>query len=357
MIQAMQEEFREGWLNRFGLPPDKWKAAAREHLNRMPLFLPVTDAFALIASLFTQVPRVLARRKDTETRQIAEAFGWCCFGFWQARSAFPAFAESYANFLKRELFQRRRSAHGLLLARMVVEFNSRDGQCGFNRLKLADAAAVRDSERLISEGDYQVYLNARVKYEEYAFYLSQSKDFRDEWRAIKAAFPKETQQEAIIRRSFIPERNWVRGKGAQFGTRQQRFHAVFDLFCWKYFLWGMHGDEPLLMKPSVVFTPLGTQILIPGYLSLDAKRDLDFKRINTLRKARGLPRQGEDYLISRKGQLDLRTRAREANAEAREQGLKGDKRYAFICARLSFPGDGDYRKIRKLLEKKGTDRP
>ena len=59
----------------------------------------------------------------------------------------------------------------------------------------------------------------------------------------------------------------------------------------------MHGDEPLLMKPSVVFTPLGTQIFIPGYLSLDAKRDLDFKRINTLHKARGLPRQGEDYLI------------------------------------------------------------
>ncbi len=119
----------------------------------------------------------------------------------------------------------------------------------------------------------------------------------------------------------------------------------------------MRGDEPLLMKPSVVFTPLGTQIFIPGYLSLDAKRDLDFKRINTLHKARGLPRQGEDYLTSRKGQLYLKTRAREANAEAKAQGLKGDRRYGFICARLSFPDHGDYRKIRKLLEKKGTDTP
>src|SRR6266536_430665 len=59
-----------------------------------------------------------------------------------------------------------RSAHGFLVASMIVELNSWNGQCGFNRLKLADAAVVRDSERLISEGDYQFYLNARMKYEE-----------------------------------------------------------------------------------------------------------------------------------------------------------------------------------------------
>ena len=50
---------------------------------------------------------------------------------------------------------------------------------------------------------YESYLNARVKYDEYAFYLSESKAFRDEWQAIKAAFPEETKQEKIIRRSFI----------------------------------------------------------------------------------------------------------------------------------------------------------
>ena len=50
---------------------------------------------------------------------------------------------------------------------------------------------------------YESYLNARVKYDEYALYLSESKAFRDEWQAIKAAFPEETKQEKIIRRSFI----------------------------------------------------------------------------------------------------------------------------------------------------------
>src|SRR5207249_11796946 len=117
---------------------------------------------------------------------------------------FPAFAENYASFLERELFRRERSAHALLVARLIVELNSRDGQCGFNRLMLANAADVRDSELLIAEVDYQFYLNARLKYEEYSFYLAQSKDFGDEWRAIKAAFPRQTQQEGIIRRSFLP---------------------------------------------------------------------------------------------------------------------------------------------------------
>ena len=351
----MQEDFLNRWRSRFGLGSKNWLTEAEAHLGQLPLFLEITATMSLISSLFTSVPRVLSRRKDAETLQIAEAFAWCCFGFWQARSAFPAFAESYARFLRRELFRRKRSPHGLLVASMIIEFNCQDGQCGFNRLKLADSATVRESEALISEGGYQFYLNARMKYEEYAFYLRVSTAFRDEWRAIKATFPGETLQEGIIRRSFIPERNWVRGKGAQFRIRRERFQAVFDLFCWKYFLWGMHGDKPLLMKPSVVFTPLGTQIFIPGYLSLDAKRDLDFKRINNLHKARGLPRQGADYLTSRKEQIALKKKARDANTEAKAQGLKGDKRYAFICERLGLLDVGDYRKIRKLLKKDGNE--
>src|SRR5258705_13829636 len=103
---------------------------------------------------------------------------------------------------------------------MIVEFNSQDGQCGFNQLKLADPDAVRESERVVSEGGYEFYLNARVKYDEYALYLSESKAFRDEWQAIKAAFPEEMKQEGIILRSFIAERNWLRGNGAEFKTRR-----------------------------------------------------------------------------------------------------------------------------------------
>jgi hypothetical protein len=350
----MNENFLDRWRNRFGLPSKGWKSELARHLRELPLFLPVSQSASLLFSLFDKVPRLLKRHGDSDTAQMAEAFAWCCFAFWQARSAFPAFAESYARFLRKELFRRNRSEHARLLARMIMEFNSHDGQCGFNRLELADPVAVRESERLIAGGEYEFYLNARLKYDEYAFYLSQSQMFKNEWSAVKLAFPKKTAQEGIIRRSFIPERNWERGRGAQFKTNPQKFQAVFDLFCWKYFLWGMRDDEPLLMKPSVVFTPLGTQIFIPGYLSLDSKRDLDFKRINKLHKARGLPRQGEEYLASRKEQLDLKSKALEANHQAQSRALKGDKRYAFICARLGLRDDGEYRKIRKLLQRKIT---
>jgi hypothetical protein len=67
-----------------------------------------------------------------------------------------------------------------------------------------------------------------------------------------------------IASTLLVERNWERGPGAPFQTKAQRFQATFDLFCWKYYLWGMKGNKPFLMKPSVVFTPLGTQIFIPG---------------------------------------------------------------------------------------------
>jgi len=125
----MREEFLDRWLNRFGLPSENREAEIQRHLINLPLYMQLDETFALIASLFGEVPRLLKRRKDSETLQIAEAFAWCCFGFWQGRSAFPAFAESYAAFLKRDLFLRKHSAHASLVARMIVEFNSQDGQC------------------------------------------------------------------------------------------------------------------------------------------------------------------------------------------------------------------------------------
>src|SRR6266545_4082471 len=77
-IPAMQQAFRETWLERFGLSSAKWKIEAKKHLSQMPLFLPLTESISLISTLFEDVPRLLARRQDSETRQIAEAFAWCC---------------------------------------------------------------------------------------------------------------------------------------------------------------------------------------------------------------------------------------------------------------------------------------
>lgn len=54
----------------------------------------------------------------------------------------------------------------IVLAKMIVQFNSGDGRCGFNRLELAAPAVIRESETLVQEGRYEFYLRAKEKYDE-----------------------------------------------------------------------------------------------------------------------------------------------------------------------------------------------
>lgn len=350
----MHEFFEKRWRERFGLLGSNWKQAAKHHLKSLP-FSSSEDTWPLVSDLFTVIPNFLAKRNDTETTLLAEAYAWCCFSFWQCGSHFPPFPENYALFLRDQLPKSKRSNEAILLARQLVDLNANGDRCGFNRLTVADAETIRASERLVVDGNYDFYLNAKAKYDEYVVYLRQSLEFQREWKALKAAFPGETNKRQILRRSLIPERNWVRGPGAQFHILGQRFQALFDVFCWKYFLWGMKADEPLLMKPSVVYTPLGTQIFIPGYLSLDAKRDLDFKAISELHRARGLPRQGPGFSAGRLSRIELAAKAKAADGIAREKGLKGDARYAFIVRSLQLTDRTDHRQIRKFLQRREAD--
>jgi hypothetical protein len=346
----MNEEFKKRWLVRFGLSAKGWRKEAGAHLTQLPFSKP-RDTEPLIEALFERVPKLVARRHDPVTVCIAEAFAWCCFSFWQCGSGFPAFPENYAAFFKTELFKAnpKRQPEAETMAGMVAEWNMRGGQCGFNKLALADAGVVRESEHRIHEGGYEFYLKAKEKYDEYHFYLRDFPEFQAEWQALKAAFPKPTSQAGIIHRTLLPERNWERGPGAQFDTAANRFQAIFDLFCWKYFLWGMRGDEPLLMKPSVVFTPLGTQIFIPGYLSLDGKRDFDFGKINRIHKARGMARQGRGFSVGRQVNMHLKKKARLLDAQARQMGLKGRARYEYVARHLRIADGDDFRGVRKLL--------
>ena len=345
--------FLSTWLERFSLCAGKWRKEVRAHLSRLP-FSDTADSQPLLEFLFGNVPGIIAKRKNAETRLLAEAYAWCCFAMWQCGSAFPSFPENYAYHLKAALAatEARRDPAALLLARMIVEFNTGDGRCGFNKLQLADAATIRESEALIHEGRFEFYLKAKEKYDEYAFSLDQSGEFRTEWALIKKSFPRQCSGKGITRRSLINERNWERGPGAGFKSQAQRFQALFDLFCWKYFLWGMDGDKPLLLKASVVFTPYGTQIFIPGYLSLDPKRDLNFSNVTKLHRARGVPRQGPGFSIGRQENASLSARAQAANQQARGLGFKGDRRYEFICKSIGLPDHGDYRQLRKLLATK-----
>jgi hypothetical protein len=344
--------FRSRWLEKFDLPKSRWEAGLDERLAERP-FCDSEEVKPLLLFLFDDLLGVLEKDPSPDTRMLAEAFAWACFAFWQCGSAFPSFPENYAACLHEALRQhvKKRNPAAVVLARLLVPASDAgDGRCGFNQLSLSKPELIRESERLIHAGRYEDYLKAKEKYDEYEDALSRSKEFLTEWQQIKDSFPEQVRDKKTIRRTLILERNWESGPGAQFDDASQSFQAVFDLFCWKYYLWAMEGDQPQLLKASVVFTPLGTQIFIPGYLSFDSKRDLDFGKVAKLHRARGVSRQGPGFSEGRKVTAKMKVLAKKADQEAREKGLKGDKRYAFICKKLEMLDHGDYRQIKRLLE-------
>ena len=303
----------------------------------------------LIEALFDVVPERL--KHSPLLIDEAEAFAWCCYSFWQCESAFPAFPERYAAFLLDQLVGKKAPNSGAsrLVVLLLAGASVVEEWPGINHPELRDPDVLRTHERVVRDGLYEVILDAPEKYDEFERLVRTSVELRNEWSEIKQTFPEEVGARPIIHRSLIPERNWVRGLGADFDNDETAFQAVFDLFCWKYFLWAMKGDEPLLMKPSVVFTPFGTQIFIPGYISFDPKRDLKLGLVSKLHRARGVRRQGKGFSIGRIDRYDRAMRAAVLDAGARGKGLKGDRRLQFVADGLRIRTRGDYREISRLI--------
>ncbi|MBX3741233.1 MAG: hypothetical protein KF712_09605 [Akkermansiaceae bacterium] len=347
------ESFKDRWLERFGLSRGQWRKELPGALAERP-FCDQKSAKELLKFLFGELPGLLEKDESPETLRLAEAFGWCCFAFWQCGSAFPSFPENHAGFLRGQLERppAKRLPEAGIVASIILghwEGKTDDQSCGLNRLVLDKPEVVRKSERLIHDGRFDEYLKAPEKYEEYDVWLRESAEFRNDWEALKKQFRRHLKGRDLFHRTLIPERNWERGEGAAFSSPKARFQALFDLFCWKYYLWGMSGDKPLLLKPSVVLTPFGTQIFIPGYMSFDASRDLHWNKIKALHNARGVMRQGPGFSTGRNELHELKIRAKEADKEARSRKLKGEARYEYICKRIGFIDEPDYRRTRNLL--------
>lgn len=345
--------FRDRWLKRLGLPDADWQEPMQRHLESLP-FLNASEkkaARAMILWLLEKLPARLLRDPTESTQRLAEAFGCACLAFWQCGSAFPAFPQNYAVHLQAQLKlpAAKRQPGTRLLVSLLLDAST-DGACGLNRLELADAEVVRASERLIGEGRFEDYIKLPEKFAEYDTRLREHGGFQRDWECLCQQYPAQAAATGILHRSLIPERNWERGPGTEFTTKDQCFQAAFDLFCWKYYLWGMKDGAPLLLKPSVVFTPYGTQIFIPGYMSFDARRDLDFRRINALHKARGVTRQGPAFSAGRIETVEKKKRVKAAKKQAIQKGLKGEARYDYISQKSGIRTQGDHRGLRRLAE-------
>jgi len=130
-----------------------------------------------------------------------------------------------------------------------------------------------------------------------------------------------------------------------------RFHAVFEAFCQRWNLYGMRGDQPLLLKLIANLTPVGTMIFIPAYWSFDPKRDLNWRAITALHKAREVPKQGPKLSANQLAAREQAIRARELWEEAAALKLKGERRISWMLKKLSWDLRTDERQLRRILAK------
>lgn len=248
------------------------------------------------------------------------------------------------------------------LLELLVDAQGTTRREGQNPFQLADANEVVLSEYERSLGVAEPAWKAPHKFDQYRQELSANPDFQADWALLKQTFTLERFRDSagMLRRSPLPERYWKPPTYPDLRTTREQFQVSFDVFCWKWFLYGMRRDEPLPDKLTFTFTPFGTQIFIPGYWSLDVTRDLDWKRILKLHRARGVDRQGLKLATGRKERSAQLARLLTAEARAKAKGLKGADRYRFLKRAASLTEATEDRQVRRLLaearKREGTQR-
>ena len=176
---------------------------------------------------------------------------------------------------------------------------------------------------------------------------------RADWQRVKGQFDvkKFQDRKRILRRRMVPERNYHTDWRFNWRSERERFQTVFDVFCWRWHLYGMCGDDPLLMKLTVNLTPFGTMIFVPAYWSFDPKRDLKWKSITALHRARGVRKQGPKLGLN---QISLREDAERAQhlwQKATLSGQKGKQRDRTVMDKMGWRPDTDESKLRRLLKR------
>lgn len=154
----------------------------------------------------------------------------------------------------------------------------------------------------------------------------------------------------IIRRKLVSERSMRTDWACDWSKPGERFQAIFDVFCQRWNLYGMEGDKPLLIKLTANLTPYGTMIFIPAYWSFDWKRDLNWKAITTMHRARGATKQGQKLHANQVAKKRDSDRVRQLWLRAGKQGLKGEERTSWILKEMKWDSRTDERTLRRLLK-------
>jgi hypothetical protein len=212
---------------------------------------------------------------------------------------------------------------------------------------------VSEHEHAVQQGNYERLIKARYKYDQVESQLADDRTFQAEWDSIKAHFDvaKFADHKRIIRRRLVAERSMRDHSPFRWTKTADRFRTVFDVFCQRWNLYGMRGDRPLLLKLTANLTPFGTMIFIPAYWSFDPKRDLNWRAISGLHKARGVPKQGIKLGANRLAAWREAIRAATLSKEADSLKLKGEARTSWMLKELGKDVRTDNRQLRRILAK------
>jgi len=213
--------------------------------------------------------------------------------------------------------------------------------------------AVSEHEHAVQHGKYEPLIRSRYKYDQVEQELARNETFQSHWNAIKAQFnvTKFADRKGIIRRRLVAERSMREDWAFRWRRTDDCFHVVFAAFCQRWNLYGMQRDRPLLLKLTSNLTPFGTMIFIPAYWSFDPKRDLNWRAITALHKARGVQKQGIKLKSNQQARRIEALRAAQLSKQAAALNLKGRARTLWIMNGLRLDLRTDERQLRRILAK------
>jgi hypothetical protein len=212
--------------------------------------------------------------------------------------------------------------------------------------------AVATQEFLVQEGNYEQLIRSQLKFDEIEEKLATHPRFRKEWKLIESEWnvAKFANRSGVVRRRTVQERNFRTDWEFGWEGEQEQFQIVLDAFCHRWDLYGMLGDKPLLLKLSVNLTPHGTLIMVPSYWSFDARRDLKWKAISKLHRARGIQRQGPKMSSNRRDRRKQAAKAKTLWGEVCALGFRGTKRNHWVMDRMGWHPATDESKLKRLLK-------
>jgi len=309
----------------------------------------------LLLFQFTKLPAIrsgLTGKKPDEGARLCALFELLVSMSLQGFSPFPQNPAQLARQIQTALeFPDRQRAHLLPLLELLIDSSSGKPDPGLNSAQVADPEFIILCEHERREGLPEGAWKAPFKYIEFQERLRDHAGLKKDWQAIKKRFAIKDYCDSagVIRRTKLEEGNWRQPISSDLIRAEQRFQVVFDFFCWKWFLYGMRGDEPLVQKLAYSMNPYGTMIFIPGYWSFDPKRDLNWDKILQLHRARGIGRQGPKLGAGRQQKTAQLKKLLAAETSAKRMRLNGRARYSFLKEKSGLAQATDDAQVRRML--------